>query len=62
MGFKCCGDKLIIPPFIIIFLYYYAKISFFRERTKKKCIFLEHVQYILLSGIYLHLFNCQKLA
>ncbi len=62
MGFKCCGDKQIIPPFIIIFLYYYAKISFSREKTKKKCIFLEHVQYILLSGIYLHLFNCQKLA
>lgn len=28
------------------------KVSFFREKTKKKCIFLEHVQYILLSGIY----------
>lgn len=38
------------------------KVSFFREKNKKKCIFLEHVQYILLSGIYLHLFNCQKLA
>mgnify|MGYP007110189659 CR=1 FL=1 len=62
MGVKYCGDKQIIPPFIIIFLYYYAKISFFREKTKKKCIFLEHVQYILLSGIYLHLFNYQKLA
>lgn len=62
MGFKCCGDKQIIPPFVIILLYYGAKVSFFREKTKKKCIFLEHVQYILLSGIYLHLFNCQKLA
>ena len=61
MGVKYCGED-IIPPFIIIFLYYYAKISFFREKTKKKCIFLEHVQYILLSGIYLYLFNCQKLA
>ena len=48
--------------FVIILLYYGAKVSFFREKTKKKCIFLEHVQYILLSGIYLHLFNCQKLA
>lgn len=62
MGFKCCGNKQIIPPLIIILLYYYAKVSFFREKNKKKCIFLEHVQYILLSGIYLHLFNCQKLA
>ena len=48
--------------FVIILLYYGAKVSFFREKNKKKCIFLEHVQYILLSGIYLHLFNCQKLA
>ena len=47
---------------IIFLLYYYAKVSFFRGKTKKKCVFLEHVQYILLSGIYLHLFNCQKLA
>ena len=62
MGFKCCGDEQIIPPIIIILLYYGAKVSFFRGLTKKKCIFLEHVQYILLSGIYLHLFNCQKLA
>ena len=62
MGFKCCGDKQIIPPFCYNLLYYGAKVSFFREKTKKKCIFLEHVQYILLSGIYLHLFNCQKLA
>ena len=62
MGFKCCGDEQIIPPIIIILLYYCAKVSFFRGLTKKKCIFLEHVQYILLSGIYLHLFNCQKLA
>ena len=26
--------------FIIILLYYGAKVSFFREKTKKKCIFL----------------------
>lgn len=44
--------------FVIILLYYGAKVSFFRGKTKKKCIFLEYVQYILLSGIYLHLFNC----
>ena len=62
MGFKCCGDEQIIPPIIIILLYYCAKVSFFRGKTKKKCVFLEHVQYILLSGIDLHLFNCQKLA
>ena len=62
MGFKCCGNEQIIPPIIIILLYYCAKVSFFRGKTKKKYIFLEHVQYILLSGIYLHLFNCQKLA
>ncbi len=62
MGFKCCGDEQIIPPIIIILLYYCAKVSFFRGKTKKKCIFLEHVQYILSSGIDLHLFNCQKLA
>ena len=62
MGVKYCGDKQIITPFVIILLYYGAKVSFFCGKTKKKCIFLEHVQYILLSGIYLHLFNCQKLA
>lgn len=61
MGFKCCGDKQIIPPFVIILLYYGAKVSF-SVKKQEKCIFLEHVQYILLSGIYLHLFNCQKLA
>lgn len=62
MGFKCCGDSKSFHLFVIILLYYGAKVSFFREKNKKKCIFLEHVQYILLSGIYLHLFNCQKLA
>ena len=62
MGVKYCGDKQIITPIYYISPLYYAKVSFFREKNKKKCIFLEHVQYILLSGIYLHLFNCQKLA
>lgn len=62
MGFKFVVISKSFHLFVIILLYYGAKVSFFRERTKKKCIFLEHVQYILLSGIYLHLFNCQKLA
>ena len=62
MGFKFVVISKSFHLFVIILLYYGAKVSFFREKTKKKCIFLEHVQYILLSGIYLHLFNCQKLA
>lgn len=35
MGFKCCGDKQIIPPFVIILLYYGAKVSFSVKQPRK---------------------------
>lgn len=54
MGFKCCGDKQIIPPFVIILLYYGAKVSFFREKNKKNafsraCTIYYFIRYLFTS-------------